>query len=98
MHRLYCKGRVLGHKRAKRNTRPNTSLIQIEGVATKEDAQFYLGKVCIHYPFVTFEIDSVVPIACSICLQSQARDPGLEDSCDLGVRPNVFAMLVQSVI
>ncbi|KAG6841413.1 hypothetical protein C0991_011307 [Blastosporella zonata] len=38
------KGRVLGHKRAKRNTRPNTSLIQIEGVATKEDAQFYLGK------------------------------------------------------
>lgn len=36
----------MGHKRAKRNTRPNTSLIQIEGVATKEDAQFYLGKVC----------------------------------------------------
>lgn len=44
-HSLYCKGRVLGHKRAKRNTRPNTSLLQIEGVATKEDAQFYLGKV-----------------------------------------------------
>ncbi|KAH9951181.1 60S ribosomal protein L33-A-like protein [Amylocystis lapponica] len=42
--RLYSKGRVIGHKRAKRNTRPNTSLIQIEGVATKEDAQFYLGK------------------------------------------------------
>jgi len=42
--RLYAKGRVLGHKRAKRNTRPNTSLVQIEGVATKEDAQFYLGK------------------------------------------------------
>ncbi|KAF8527305.1 60S ribosomal protein L33-A-like protein [Gautieria morchelliformis] len=42
--RLYSKGRVLGHKRGKRNSRPNTSLIQIEGVATKEDAQFYLGK------------------------------------------------------
>ncbi|KAJ3514752.1 hypothetical protein NLJ89_g2189 [Agrocybe chaxingu] len=42
--RLYSKGRVLGHKRAKRNSRPNTSLIQIEGVANKEDAQFYLGK------------------------------------------------------
>ncbi|KAH8103872.1 ribosomal protein L35Ae-domain-containing protein [Cristinia sonorae] len=41
---LYSKGRILGHKRAKRNTRPNTSLVQIEGVATKEDAQFYLGK------------------------------------------------------
>ena len=43
--RLYSKGRVLGHKRGKRNTRPNTSLLQIEGVANKEDAQFYLGKV-----------------------------------------------------
>jgi len=42
--RLYSKGRVLGHKRGKRNTHPNTSLIQIEGVANKEDAQFYLGK------------------------------------------------------
>jgi len=42
--RLYSKGRVLGHKRGKRNTRPNTSLLQIEGVASKEDAQFYLGK------------------------------------------------------
>ncbi|KAI0825446.1 60S ribosomal protein L33-A-like protein [Irpex lacteus] len=42
--RLYSKGRILGHKRAKRNTRPNTTLVQIEGVATKEDAQFYLGK------------------------------------------------------
>ncbi|KAI1793427.1 60S ribosomal protein L33-A-like protein [Ganoderma leucocontextum] len=42
--RLYSKGRVLGHKRSKRNSRPNTSLLQIEGVATKEDAQFYLGK------------------------------------------------------
>ncbi|KAF9529709.1 ribosomal protein L35A [Crepidotus variabilis] len=42
--RLYAKGRVLGHKRAKRNTRPNTSLLQIEGVATNKDAQFYLGK------------------------------------------------------
>ncbi|TFY74849.1 hypothetical protein EWM64_g9162 [Hericium alpestre] len=38
------KGRILGHKRGKRNTRPNTSLLQIEGVASKEDAQFYLGK------------------------------------------------------
>ena len=43
--RLYSKGRVLGHKRSKRNSRPNTSLLQIEGVANKEDAQFYLGKV-----------------------------------------------------
>jgi ribosomal protein L35AE/L33A len=44
-YRLYSKGRVLGHKRGKRNSRPNTSLIQIEGVADKKEAQFYLGKV-----------------------------------------------------
>ncbi len=43
--RLYSKGRVLGHKRGKRNSRPNTSLVQIEGVASKDEAQFYLGKV-----------------------------------------------------
>ena len=49
-HRLYCKGRVLGHKRGKRNSRPNTSLIQIEGVANKEDAQIYLGKVGLCWP------------------------------------------------
>ncbi|PVG02016.1 60S ribosomal protein L33-A-like protein [Serendipita vermifera] len=42
--RLYAKGRVLGHKRGKRNSRPNTSLLQIEGVADSKDAQFYLGK------------------------------------------------------
>ena len=37
-------GHVLSHKHGKRNTHPNTSLLQIEGVSTKEDAQFYLGK------------------------------------------------------
>ncbi|KAH8086363.1 60S ribosomal protein L33-A-like protein [Filobasidium floriforme] len=42
--RLYVKARVLGHKRAKRNSRPNTTLVQIEGVENKEAAQFYLGK------------------------------------------------------
>lgn len=42
--RLYTKGRVLGHKRGKRNSRPNQSLLQIEGVANKEEAQYYLGK------------------------------------------------------
>lgn len=47
MYRLYAKGRILGHKRGKRNTRPNTSLLQIEGVASKGDTKFYLGKVRI---------------------------------------------------
>ncbi|SAM03695.1 hypothetical protein [Absidia glauca] len=42
--RLYSKGRVLGYERAMRNQNPNTSLIQVEGVQTTKDAQFYLGK------------------------------------------------------
>jgi large subunit ribosomal protein L35Ae len=41
---LYSKGRVLGYERAMRNQNPNTSLIQVEGVQTTKDAQFYLGK------------------------------------------------------
>ena len=44
-HRLYSKGRILGHKRGKRNSRPNQSLIAIEGVDSKESAESYLGKV-----------------------------------------------------
>lgn len=43
--RLYSKGRILGHKRAKRNSSPNQSLIAIDGVDTKEAARAYLGKV-----------------------------------------------------
>jgi len=42
--RLYVKGRVQGFKRGKRNQRPNTSLIQVDGVSNKEEAQWYLGK------------------------------------------------------
>ncbi|CAJ0846982.1 2332_t:CDS:2, partial [Entrophospora sp. SA101] len=41
---LYSKGRILGFKRAKRNQSPNITLIKIEGVTTKEETQFYLGK------------------------------------------------------
>jgi hypothetical protein len=45
MSSLYTKGRILGHKRGKRNSRPNQSLVAIEGVDTKEAARSYLGKV-----------------------------------------------------
>jgi len=43
-NRLYVKGRHLSYQRGKRNTNPNTSLIQIEGVNNTEGANFYLGK------------------------------------------------------
>jgi len=43
-HRLYVKGRHLSYQRGKRNTSPNTSLIQIEGVSDSKAATFYCGK------------------------------------------------------
>jgi ribosomal protein L35AE/L33A len=50
MSSLYTKGRILGHKRGKRNSRPNQSLVQIEGVDSQEAARSYLGKVGDHSP------------------------------------------------
>lgn len=94
--RLYSKGRVLGHKRAKRNTRPNTSLLQIEGVATKEDAQFYLGKVCSYKIYDNILCQSI-HVACCFCVQSQAGDSGLQGASNLGVR-RVFALLYTPLI
>ncbi|KAJ9073933.1 60S ribosomal protein L33B [Entomophthora muscae] len=44
MTRLHVNGRILGHKRALRNSDPNTSIIGLEGVNNKEDCMFYLGK------------------------------------------------------
>merc|ERR1719277_1866407 len=42
--RLYCKGVITGYKRSKSNVYPNTTLLKIEGVRTREDTRFYLGK------------------------------------------------------
>ncbi|BBM98178.1 large subunit ribosomal protein L35Ae [Marchantia polymorpha subsp. ruderalis] len=42
--RLYVRGIILGYKRSKSNQYPSTSLIQIEGVNTAEDVNWYLGK------------------------------------------------------
>lgn len=43
--RLYAKARILGYTRAKRNQKPTSSLVQIEGVADRKEAEFYFGKV-----------------------------------------------------
>lgn len=42
--RLYVRGSILGYKRGKSNQYPSTSLIQIEGVNTVEEVNWYLGK------------------------------------------------------
>mmetsp|Transcript_14873 Transcript_14873/g.38693 ORF Transcript_14873/g.38693 Transcript_14873/m.38693 type:complete len:114 (+) Transcript_14873:44-385(+) len=42
--RLWCKGAILGYKRAKKNQTNNTSLIKIDGVNERSAVDFYLGK------------------------------------------------------
>eukprot|EP00271_Cylindrocystis_brebissonii_P014585 TRINITY_DN35975_c0_g1_i1.p2 TRINITY_DN35975_c0_g1~~TRINITY_DN35975_c0_g1_i1.p2 ORF type:complete len:117 (-),score=21.02 TRINITY_DN35975_c0_g1_i1:484-834(-) len=42
--RLYVRGTVLAFKRGKSNQHPGTSLVQIEGVNTAEEVQWYKGK------------------------------------------------------
>uniref|UniRef100_A0ACD5T7K9 Uncharacterized protein n=1 Tax=Avena sativa TaxID=4498 RepID=A0ACD5T7K9_AVESA len=42
--RLYVRGTILGFKRSKSNQYESTSLLQIEGVNTKEDVSWYAGK------------------------------------------------------
>ena len=42
--RLYVKGKIVNYKRSKCNTHHKTSLLEIEGVESKEETPFYLGK------------------------------------------------------
>ena len=42
--RLYVRGKHVSFTRGKRNSKPNTSLIKIEGCDSPKDAEFYLGK------------------------------------------------------
>ena len=42
--RLYAKGVILGYKRSKSNCYSNCTLLKIDGVRTKDDTQYYVGK------------------------------------------------------
>ncbi|XP_047339026.1 60S ribosomal protein L35a-3-like [Impatiens glandulifera] len=47
--RLYVRGTILGYKRSKSNQYPSTSLLQIEGVNTKEEVTWYYQEKRIAY-------------------------------------------------
>ncbi|GAM18257.1 hypothetical protein SAMD00019534_014320 [Acytostelium subglobosum LB1] len=46
--KLHSTGVVLGYRRSQATQYPNISLVKIEGVNTRTDSRFYLGKrVCL---------------------------------------------------
>ena len=42
--RLYVKAVVTGYTKGKSDQKPNHCILKVEGVSTKEDTKFYLGK------------------------------------------------------
>mmetsp|Transcript_11473 Transcript_11473/g.26005 ORF Transcript_11473/g.26005 Transcript_11473/m.26005 type:complete len:131 (+) Transcript_11473:68-460(+) len=42
--RLYTKAVITGHKRSRANSYPTVTLLKLQGVLTRQDTAFYLGK------------------------------------------------------
>jgi len=46
--KLYSNAAILGYRRSLVRQYPNQSLLRIEGVTTRHDTKFYLGKRCVY--------------------------------------------------
>ncbi|KAJ0987852.1 hypothetical protein J5N97_006208 [Dioscorea zingiberensis] len=67
--RLYVRGTILGYKRSKSNQQENTSLIQIEGVNTKEELLVLTGTAASS------------GLSSGLTCRQNRWDPRLEFSC-----------------